>query len=407
MDFLNTRTSITVGLTLDENRLVQRWMWYSLNDIPFENQGGYAGALFYYACPNYPGAMTGIGRAFRDWVQSIPPPGPTATPTQTPTPTITPTPTATRTPLPPGDGSLQGSVQVQGRGAAPSPLWSLPVIVRLYLPGDDLPAYQFDATTDQAGAFVVPGATTPGVWTEAVYDVKVKNAQALQVSAGALPFSDTVPTVRDFGLLRGGDASNDNRVSLADLSILASSYGKAQGDTGYDGRADFSGDNRVSLADLSILASNYGRAGVATLAGGAPETAPGVSAWPEKATGKLFVAPSVVTVERGQTVAVEVRLDVGGGAVDAAAFSLAYDGGSLKAVSVSCAGAPLSAAQVCTAGDGVLSFRGAALRGVRAGSYVLMRVTFEGLSATRETPLAIETAELCAVGECWRGDGLR
>ena len=50
-----------------------------------------------------------------------------------------------------------------------------------------------------------------------------------------------------------GDLNGDNKVTIADLSILLSNFNKT-GDT-----ADLNGDGKVTIADLSILLSNWGK----------------------------------------------------------------------------------------------------------------------------------------------------
>ena len=53
-----------------------------------------------------------------------------------------------------------------------------------------------------------------------------------------------------------------NVVTVLDFNILKGTFGKTQGDIGYDGRADFSGDNTVSAQDFSLLRGNFGQSGV-------------------------------------------------------------------------------------------------------------------------------------------------
>jgi hypothetical protein len=55
-----------------------------------------------------------------------------------------------------------------------------------------------------------------------------------------------------------GDYNGDGAVNYQDLLILASSYGKASGQAGYDVRADYDGDGVVNYAELLLLAQNYG-----------------------------------------------------------------------------------------------------------------------------------------------------
>ena len=63
------------------------------------------------------------------------------------------------------------------------------------------------------------------------------------------------------GSMKAGDCNNDNAVNITDFSILKSSFGKANGDPGYDERADFTGDNAVNISDFSILKNNFGLGG--------------------------------------------------------------------------------------------------------------------------------------------------
>jgi hypothetical protein len=53
-----------------------------------------------------------------------------------------------------------------------------------------------------------------------------------------------------------GDLNGDRTVGLADLAILLSNYGTANGASYYQGDLDFDGD--VDLTDLAILLANYG-----------------------------------------------------------------------------------------------------------------------------------------------------
>ncbi len=58
--------------------------------------------------------------------------------------------------------------------------------------------------------------------------------------------------------VRSGDANRDGSIDVIDLLRVARSFGKSQGETGYDQRCDFNGDNSVNAADLLILASVFG-----------------------------------------------------------------------------------------------------------------------------------------------------
>jgi len=55
-----------------------------------------------------------------------------------------------------------------------------------------------------------------------------------------------------------GDVNGDTHVDVEDLLLLGASFGKREGDAGYDPHCDFNGDDRVDISDLLILAGNFG-----------------------------------------------------------------------------------------------------------------------------------------------------
>jgi len=71
--YLLTATDPTIGYPPDGNRLVQRWMWYALNDRPydFETGEGFNGSLFDYHNLAYPGTLTQFGQVFKDFVSAL------------------------------------------------------------------------------------------------------------------------------------------------------------------------------------------------------------------------------------------------------------------------------------------------------------------------------------------------
>jgi hypothetical protein len=62
---------------------------------------------------------------------------------------------------------------------------------------------------------------------------------------------------------RSGDANDDGKVDVSDLSLLAASYGMTSGATWSMG--DFTGDGAVNVSDLSLLAANYGAGSTSTM----------------------------------------------------------------------------------------------------------------------------------------------
>ena len=56
-----------------------------------------------------------------------------------------------------------------------------------------------------------------------------------------------------------GDVDGDCDVDNDDVELLLASYGKSEGDPGYNSNADFDHDGRVDLDDLLVLIKNYGK----------------------------------------------------------------------------------------------------------------------------------------------------
>jgi hypothetical protein len=86
----------------------------------------------------------------------------------------------------------------------------------------------------------------------------IKNNQTL-ANAGSFVMGDF--EFVEMGILRAGDANNNNVVDDADAAIVKDSYGKSEGKDGYDARADFTGDNAVTIQDYNLMVSNMGKTG--------------------------------------------------------------------------------------------------------------------------------------------------
>ena len=86
-----------------------------------------------------------------------------------------------------------------------------------------------------------------------------------------------------------GDADDNDRVDLADLSILAFNWDTASGATWEMG--DFTGDGKVDLSDLSELAANW-EYGVSVPSGALP------SSVPEPASASLLAAAAALLIRR-------------------------------------------------------------------------------------------------------------
>ncbi len=175
-------------------------------------------------------------------------------PTSTPAPSQTsiPTPTLTDTPTP--AAMLVGHVMWQGRGAQPNAFQQLPVTLTLKLGANEVnyPAQ----TTDASGYFTVGVGSMP----TGIYTWRVKNTKYL-ANSGAITLTGSRSTNAEMGLMRAGDANNDNIVTALDFNILKLAFGKRAGDPSYDDRADFTGDQVVSITDFNLLKQNFGLPG--------------------------------------------------------------------------------------------------------------------------------------------------
>ena len=150
--------------------------------------------------------------------------------------------------------SITGKVELEGRPAAPNAQWQVPVQVDIYNTNGQTLLYSFNITTDQSGQFIINGVV-PGT-----YKIAVKNSHTLRrvmLNQQLIPGNTNI----NFGILREGDANNDNRVSLLDLSILVNTFNKFPANAGYDSRADFNHSGSVSLPDFSLLLNNFNLAG--------------------------------------------------------------------------------------------------------------------------------------------------
>jgi hypothetical protein len=161
----------------------------------------------------------------------------------------------------PSAADLIGHVTWQGRPAQPHALQQLPITITLKLGTTEV--NYASQVTDPRGNFTVP----VGTLASGTYNWRVKGPKYL-ANSGSVVLSGSTVTWTDMGLMKAGDANNDNIVSVLDFNILKTTFGKQTGDPGYDDRADFTGDQIVSILDFNLLKGNFG-------IGGAPPLAPG------------------------------------------------------------------------------------------------------------------------------------
>jgi hypothetical protein len=179
------------------------------------------------------------------------------TPTPTDTPVCVPVPCQfTPTPTPTCTAQLIGHVTWQGI-TQPGNANIMPITFTLKSGTSEI---NFPPqNTDANGMFRVslnglpPGE--PYVW-------RVKGQRNLANSGQVvIPPPGVCSMTLELGLMRGGDANNDNVVSILDFNITKNAFGKACGIPGYDPRADFNNDCAVSILDFNILKGNFGQVG--------------------------------------------------------------------------------------------------------------------------------------------------
>ncbi len=292
---------------------------------------------------------------------------------------------------------LTGQATMQGRPAAPNPAWSVPLLLTLGQPGERGPAYAFGLTSNQSGAFTMPGVAQAGD-----YRVRLKGLHTLRnlLPTALAPGANTA----NMETLLEGDAFGDNRVNGRDASLLAAAFGKSQGQAGFDPRADFNEDDAINAADLALLQANMGRrgdilVGVATMAAaaGTGEEAPLFLDLEPQAAGPvgLRIQPASAQAAVGQVVVLDVLAEAGAQPVDVVELYLDYDPASLQAVDA--AGAPATGVQPGTAlgttllnridpawgrADFIATSAGGA---APSGQFLVARVRFKVLAAGQTT----------------------
>jgi hypothetical protein len=174
--------------------------------------------------------------------------------TRTPSPTAT----ATRTPI---TAVLIGHATWQGPPGQPDPRQQLPITLTLSL-GNTETNYPAQ-NTDAQGFFTV----TVSNLAAGTYTWRAKGPRYLS-NSGTVSLSGAAVTRLEMGLMRAGDANNDNLVGAADFAIVKRAYGTAEGDPAYDARADFNNDRLINTVDFTLLKANFGSGGASPINSG-------------------------------------------------------------------------------------------------------------------------------------------
>jgi hypothetical protein len=157
-------------------------------------------------------------------------------------------------PPPPSTPLIVGHVSWQGAPAQPDPRQQEPVTLTLRSGATevDFPLQN----TDSYGYFTDTLPTlSPGV-----YNWRIKGPKFL-ANGGSVTLTGSSITNLEAGLMKAGDANDDNVVNITDFSIMRNTFGKTLGQGGYDGRGDFNRDELVNVIDVALHKSNNGIAG--------------------------------------------------------------------------------------------------------------------------------------------------
>jgi hypothetical protein len=152
-----------------------------------------------------------------------------------------------------GPNQLVGHVTWQGRPAQPHNFQELPITLTLKLGANEI-NYPVQST-DASGYFTVSVTGLNGV-----FDWRVKGPKYL-ANSGSVALTGTSITQANLGLMRAGDANNDNLVNVLDFNILKATFGKSSTDAGYDDRADFTGERVINIQDYNLIKLNFGTGG--------------------------------------------------------------------------------------------------------------------------------------------------
>jgi len=218
-----------------------------------------------------------------------------------------------------GGTSINATVNLQGRGAAPDASWSVPLTLALHPPGGGEHTYVFTPTTDSSGTFSVSGIT-PGSYEATVKNIHtLGNRKAVTLISGANAIS--------FGTLLEGDANDDNCINITDFSLLRTAFATCEGDGKFDPRTDFNEDGCVNISDFSLLRTNFGLCGdIDVTAAGPLEIAAGAG------TVSISLVPISKTVAVGQVFTLAIQLQAGSQPVDGAEAHLDFDPAYLRVV---------------------------------------------------------------------------
>jgi len=112
------------------------------------------------------------------------------------------------------------------------------------------PTGSFATVKLMAKSDAAPGRYTLTVTEASLADESFKDITGIRLQSGTV-IVKAIPS----------DINGDSKVDYKDLAMLGASYGKSQGEFGFDSSTDLNNDGVVDYKDLAILGSIYGKAG--------------------------------------------------------------------------------------------------------------------------------------------------
>ncbi|OGN96320.1 MAG: hypothetical protein A2Z71_06475 [Chloroflexi bacterium RBG_13_50_21] len=276
------------------------------------------------------------------------------------------------------NATIDGGVILQGRSDPPHTSWSVPLTVKLTLPGQTTPIYNLTPTTDDSGHFTLSGIPTGN------YDVWVKNSHTLQnmqtitLGEGTNGFN--------FGELKEGDADDNNFVTILDFSILATSFGKGQGEAEFDARADFNEDDWVTMLDFTLLATNFGQGG--SILTSNPDNTISIPGTPD-ADVLIVVVPASFNVNQGDTFSVVIQAQSGIQLLNGFQAYLDFNPAKLRVLSLTgnTAAFPMGLQNYFNNTNGTINYARGTTENFPSGNVNLVTIQFEAIGEIETTPL--------------------
>ena len=153
-------------------------------------------------------------------------------------------------------GTLKGHVNLCRKQPAGDPTWETPLVVSFFNNSTKVAMgwSPINATTDAYGNFTIEVVAGK-------YDIGIKNWTCLSELVTNVTLNVGALTVVDFGTTREGDANNDDRINILDMSAVGGAFGSSEGGESWNANCDFNRDGKVNILDLSIIGGNFGLQG--------------------------------------------------------------------------------------------------------------------------------------------------